>query len=317
MSGSFTATYTLSGAATGSITLTIGTTPNGSGSFPITGIAGTFNGAAITGLVAPGGLGGNDNDAFAAGSAVAGVFDGVDFNGFSFTVTGGAAFNLFAFTGPSIHIFTGSTQTAPAVSFSSDVPCFLRGTRIRAESGEIAVEHLTIGDLVWTAGGELRQVRWIGRRRYLRHKLVSPFWPRIAPVRIRRDALGPGCPSRDLLVSPEHSLFLQGHLINAKNLVNGRSIAPDLSIGDVEYFHIELDRHAVIFAENAAAETYLDNGNAAQFDNAAERIGACRRGLPAPLEAWCAANAWGAHPVLAEVRTAIARRARGGLRAAA
>jgi hypothetical protein len=33
----------------------------------------------------------------------------------------------------------------------------------------------------------------------------------------------------------------------------------------ITYYHIELDEHAVIFAENAAVETYLDTGNRSCF----------------------------------------------------
>ena len=38
------------------------------------------------------------------------------------------------------------------------------------------------------------------------------------------------------------------------------------------YYHIELARHAIIFAENAAVETYLDTGNKAGFENGSEAL---------------------------------------------
>jgi hypothetical protein len=34
------------------------------------------------------------------------------------------------------------------------------------------------------------------------------------------------------------------------------------------YYHLELDTHAVIFAENAPAESYLETGNRNAFENA-------------------------------------------------
>ena len=34
------------------------------------------------------------------------------------------------------------------------------------------------------------------------------------------------------------------------------------------YYHLELDAHAVIFAENAPAESYLETGNRHAFENA-------------------------------------------------
>ena len=36
----------------------------------------------------------------------------------------------------------------------------------------------------------------------------------------------------------------------------------------VTYFHVELDAHAILFAEGLATESYLDTGNRAAFDNA-------------------------------------------------
>lgn len=46
----------------------------------------------------------------------------------------------------------------------------------------------------------------------------------VAPVRIARDAFAPNTPSRDLVVSPPHAIFVDGKLVPAKLLVNGMSI---------------------------------------------------------------------------------------------
>jgi hypothetical protein len=53
--------YTDGAGINASGTFTTNDTPNGSGFYTITDITGTRNGIAITGLSAPGGLGGNDN----------------------------------------------------------------------------------------------------------------------------------------------------------------------------------------------------------------------------------------------------------------
>jgi hypothetical protein len=57
-------------------------------------------------------------------------------------------------------------------------------------------------------------------------------------------------------------------LVTALELVNGATIVQE-SPAEVEYWHIELDRHSVILAEGAQAETYVDTGNRSAFENAA------------------------------------------------
>jgi hypothetical protein len=145
------------------------------------------------------------------------------------------------------------------------VACFLAGTRILTPHGDVRVEDLRVGDIVVTRDGA-RPVRWIGRRRIDTAAHRQPATCR--PIRIRRDAVAPGKPCRDLLVSPDHAVLLDGVLIPAKLLANGMTIVQDHNIRQADYFHVELDRHAILLAEGLEAESYLDTGNRAMFANA-------------------------------------------------
>lgn len=147
--------------------------------------------------------------------------------------------------------------------------CFLRGTRILTSGDEIPVEDLTIGALVETLNGPL-PVKWIGRQRF---KKDSPSWHwNVAPIRVARFALSDQYPRRDLYLSPGHSLFIDGFLIPVEWLVNGRSIAlaamDDLKV--IDYFHIELETHEVVFAEGAPAETLVITNDREDFANFVE-----------------------------------------------
>jgi Hint domain len=136
--------------------------------------------------------------------------------------------------------------------------CFLRGTKIWTPSGECAVEDLKANDLVITASGEPKPILWIGRRAYERP--IGQQWPQSRlPIRVSRSALGKNTPHRDLYLSEAHALYLDGALIPVGNLINHSTIARSgADLEKIEYFHIKLARHDVIYAEGAACETLLD-----------------------------------------------------------
>ncbi len=145
-----------------------------------------------------------------------------------------------------------------------EAACFASGTRIATSRGAVPVEELRVGDTVPTHFAGPTRIVWIGHRRVACARHPDPA--RIWPVRVTRHALGHGQPSRDLLLSPDHAIFLGGVLVPVHHLVNGATIRRE-PVDAVTYWHVELPRHDVIFAEGLAVESYLDTGNRASFDN--------------------------------------------------
>ncbi|WP_424813596.1 Hint domain-containing protein [Roseococcus sp. YIM B11640] len=148
--------------------------------------------------------------------------------------------------------------------------CFLGGTLIAAPGGPRTVETLVIGDRVLTASGDVRLVKWIGRQ-----EVVAVFAPPLKsfPVRIARGALAENVPARDLYVSPAHGIVLDGLLVEAASLVNGTTITRVLNPEPrFVWYHIETEDHAIILAEGAPVETFLDSVTRARFDNFSEFI---------------------------------------------
>lgn len=143
--------------------------------------------------------------------------------------------------------------------------CFVAGTRLLTPSGPVAVEDLQEGDVVVTASGTNRPVTWIGQM------LVRPkMRPRpndANPVLVRPHAFGPDLPSRDVRLSPGHSVLVDGVLVPVGLLVNGVTILQE-EVDEVRYFHIELESHDVVLAEGLPCESYLDDGNRSSFANA-------------------------------------------------
>lgn len=161
-----------------------------------------------------------------------------------------------------------TTANGAAITLENDntPPCFAAGTHILTTSGPVAVEHLSPGDHVITATGIAAPISWVGWRHVILAHHSRP--DAVTPIRITTGALAPAIPARDLILSPDHALFLHGHLVPAKLLLNGVTIRRETACPSVTYFHIELDRHDIILAENLAVETYLDTGNRNAFANA-------------------------------------------------
>ena len=176
---------------------------------------------------------------------------------YSLTITGASTDDL------TLNVVGGTDEIVWGLP---QIVCFLAGTGIATADGTRAIETLAAGDLVLTADGLSRPVRWLGRQTAAT-RFADPA--RIAPIRIRAGALGEHLPVRDLLVSPDHALLVDGVLVQAGALVNGASITrEDRDLPEVfTYYHVELAEHALILAEGVPAETFIDNVDRLAFDN--------------------------------------------------
>lgn len=139
--------------------------------------------------------------------------------------------------------------------------CLLAGTLIATPTGLRLVEDLQAGDEVnvWHAG--CWQPRTVTRS--MKHLFVvntAQPYPDFAgwPVVVEKDAIAPGVPNVPLRVTPEHCLYFDGGLVPVRMLVNDVSIRYDRSLPRYEYFHIEVEPHGLINANNVLTESWLD-----------------------------------------------------------
>ena len=144
--------------------------------------------------------------------------------------------------------------------------CFLIGTLIETPAGPTKIEDLSIGDLVQTKSGEARPIRFIGNYSYKKADPNREWVSDVKPVLVRKSAISDNVPSRDLYLTRGHGLYLDGVLIPVCNLINGSTIVDDPADGiqELEYFHIKLESHDVIYAEGTACETLLGVGESAR-----------------------------------------------------
>ncbi|UFW43445.1 Hint domain-containing protein [Bradyrhizobium sp. WSM471] len=183
--------------------------------------------------------------------------------------------------------------------------CFYSGTLIRTPQGDVAVEALKRGDLVLTHDGRTVPVDWVGIQTV---STVFADKMRSLPIRVRAGALADNVPSRDLLVSPDHALLVDGTLIQAGALVNGASIARETAVPSTfVYYHVEVEDHSLIIAENTPAETFIDNVDRLGFDNWAEHVALYPNGKPVSELPYPRAKSHRQVPV--SIRIALAARA--------
>ncbi len=146
--------------------------------------------------------------------------------------------------------------------------CFTPDTRILTAFGHLPIQDLKPGDLIHTADNGLQPVLWIGSRDITRTRLHVT--PQLAPVKISRDAFGPGLPMADMWVSPAHRFLLRSKRFNdqygenevlapASGLINGTTITAGNRNQDTRYVHMLFEEHQVIFAENVPTESFFPN----------------------------------------------------------
>ncbi len=168
---------------------------------------------------------------------------------------------------------TNQNYASPNISGTSfasqdaNITCFLGGTAIATPDGERPVELLGPGDMVLTADGRAVPVLWVGKT-----TVSTKFGPaeRLMPVRVAAGALDNGLPRRDLLVTSDHALFLEGMLVTAGAMVDGVGVtrASLSGFGDTyTVYHVETENHEVILAEGVGAETFVDYVGRSSFDN--------------------------------------------------
>jgi len=143
-------------------------------------------------------------------------------------------------------------------------PCFVAGTLIKTDAGEVPAEQIVPGMRALTRDNGYQTVVWAGQRSLQSEQLAAA--PHLMPVRIRAGALGPGLPEADLSVSPQHRMLLSNPqirkwfqsdevLIAAEHMLCYPGI-DRAELSQVTYVHFMFEQHEIVLANGSWSESF-------------------------------------------------------------
>ncbi len=147
---------------------------------------------------------------------------------------------------------------------ASGIPCYAPGTLIDTPDGPRTVESLRPSDLVNTLDHGPQPIRWTRSGEYPLEEVDEDD----KPVLIAADAFGNGMPKQDLIVSPQHRIFV-GSGGQLDGWFKSESFAPAKSLTalpgirhmkgkrNITWVHFACDQHEVVIANGCLSESLL------------------------------------------------------------
>ncbi|WP_336947552.1 Hint domain-containing protein [Asaia sp. HN010] len=140
-------------------------------------------------------------------------------------------------------------------------PCYLAGTEILTESGLQLIENIPDGAKICTFDrlGNPQSLKTMTHLVRASRNIDAHLPDDLAgyPIRVKKDAIADCVPYKDLLITAEHCILLEGRFIPARMLVNGKSISYDKSFSSYTYYHLHIDEHSIVEADGLRTESYL------------------------------------------------------------
>lgn len=144
-------------------------------------------------------------------------------------------------------------------AYSAGPVCLLQGTLIHTERGEVPIEDLRPGDIVWTKDNGWQAFQLIIRETMVfRHRDDSA-----KPILIPAGALGANQPSTDLITSPQHRVLQtipetgEEVLVPAVKLIGTKGIRRMRGKKKATYLNVVMERHSIIQAAGCWVESML------------------------------------------------------------
>ncbi len=179
--------------------------------------------------------------------------------------------------GVALELIAITTNSPNQLDYDTAIPCFVDGTKIDTKDGMIEVESLSVGTELPTSDGSFAKIVWIGQRSISMIDMLQN--DKLLPVRIRAHALGQGYPAQDLLVSQQHRILVRSKIAKrmygqTEVLVPAKLLSEFVDGVDVitmprsfSYWHFACEKHEIVLANGAHAETLYLGTQATQTLN--------------------------------------------------
>lgn len=184
----------------------------------------------------------------------------VSVNNDAYNIEGFVAQGAMPPMGEDLLVVGSSDFPSGTYAYNTSTPaCFGPGTRIATTRGQVRARDLRAGDMVLLADGGVERIEMV-----LSSGVMDPRDRDHLPIRIRAGALGQGLPKRDVILSPQHRVWMPGlgALVPAKALICLPRIGRYRGGRRMVLIHVVLARHAVILADGLPCESFWPGGNA-------------------------------------------------------
>ena len=123
--------------------------------------------------------------------------------------------------------------------FRGETVCFLGSAEVMTDQGLVAFNKLTTEHTISNK---------------VIKKVVNVLNAEVVMVFIKKDAFGLNVPNQDMYISRHHGIIINGHLVRARDLVNGSTVQSLLHERS-QIYNVLLDTHEVIYVNNMPCES--------------------------------------------------------------
>ena len=144
------------------------------------------------------------------------------------------------------------------------IVCFTAGALIQTETGRRPVESIRSGERVLTRDSGFQEVAWAGAKTVQASQMLLD--PSLRPVLVRKDALGPGLPDQDMLMSRQHRilfaepraelLFGEPEVLVPACYLIGQCGIDEVVRPAVTYVHFMFERHEIVMGDGLWSESF-------------------------------------------------------------